>query len=42
MKTDQAEQLDMILSQSTWVLSKDHDTEETNPATTSKGDNRSL
>ena len=41
METDQAEQLDALLNQSTKVLNKNHDTEETDASLTSKQVNRS-
>ena len=36
METDQVEQIDVLLSQSTQVLNNNHDTEETDTSTTSK------
>ena len=42
IETDQAEQLKALLNQSTKVLCKNCDTEETDSSTTSKQDNKSL
>ena len=42
METDQAEQLDTLLNQSTKVLNKNQEAEETDALMTSKRDNRSL
>ena len=41
METDQAEQLDALLNQSTKVLEKNCDTEETDTSTSLKRENRS-
>ena len=42
IETDQAEQLDVLLNQSTKVLNKHHDTDETDASITSKWDRRPL